>query len=58
VEKVLACKDMETDCNFEARGKTEDEILEKYFKHVRESHNVHDPEKLIDWVRKKIREED
>ena len=36
MEKVLACKDVEEGCNFEVRGKTDDEILEKYFKHMRE----------------------
>jgi predicted small metal-binding protein len=57
MEKVLACKDVKEGCNFEVRGKTDDEILEKYFKHIREKHNVHDPEDLIDFIRKNIKEE-
>ncbi len=58
MEKVLACKDVEEGCNYEVRGKTEDEVLEKYFRHISEKHNVHDPEDLIDFIRKNIKEED
>jgi predicted small metal-binding protein len=58
MEKVLACKDLNGDCKFEARGKTEDEVLKKYFKHIREKHNVHDPEELIEKIRKTMKEED
>ncbi len=58
MEKVLACKDFDRDCLFEARGGTEDEVLEKYFRHIREKHNVHDPEELIEKIRKLMKEED
>ena len=38
--KVLRCKDMGIQCDFEARAETEEEILKQAAKHAAEVHNM------------------
>jgi predicted small metal-binding protein len=38
--KVLRCKDIGIDCDFEAAGKTIDEVLKKAAAHARKDHGV------------------
>lgn len=40
MEKVLRCKDVGIACDFEARGKTDEEILEKAAEHTRQDHSI------------------
>ncbi len=38
--KVLKCKDVGMDCDFVARGETEDEILKQAAEHAGTTHNM------------------
>jgi predicted small metal-binding protein len=38
--KILSCRDVGVDCDFVARGKTEDEIFRQYAKHAKEAHGT------------------
>ena len=38
--KVLKCRDVGMDCNFEVRAKTEEEILKKAAEHAKTVHNM------------------
>ena len=53
-EKVLRCKAVGVDCDFEARGKTSDEILKKAAEHARKNHGIKRVTKdyLESWRRK------
>lgn len=42
MSKVLRCHDVGTDCGFEARGKTEEEILGVVSEHARKAHGMTD----------------
>ena len=54
--KALACKDLGVDCDFEARGKTADEVLKKAAAHARKDHGIKRVTKdYLDSWRKKIR---
>jgi predicted small metal-binding protein len=56
--KVLRCRDVGMDCDFVARGNTEDEILKKAAEHARTSHNMNEiPPELLSKVRSVIRDE-
>lgn len=48
--KVLRCKDIGMDCDFEARAETEDELLEQAAQHAAEVHEI--PEMTPDLVEK------
>jgi len=39
---TLACRDAEVDCDFVARGETEEEVLQNASKHVKEVHGFTD----------------
>ena len=56
--KILRCRDVGLDCNFEARGGIEEEILQKCSKHGRIAHGIQEltPELLL-LVLGSIREE-
>jgi len=59
MEKRLSCKDVGSDCDFVACGKTEDEIFAKTREHARTEHNMNEiPKDLYDKVRSAIREVD
>ncbi len=38
--KSLKCRDVGVDCDYEARGKTADEVLKKAAGHARKDHNI------------------
>ncbi|MBI5640034.1 MAG: DUF1059 domain-containing protein [Nitrospirae bacterium] len=40
MEKVLRCRDIGVDCDFEAKGKTEDEVLKKAKEHAKSGHGI------------------
>ena len=47
--KILLCRDVGVDCEFEARGATEEEILQKCSEHGRTAHGIQEltPELLM-----------
>ena len=56
--KVIRCKDIGVDCDFEARGETVEEILVKCAEHGRDVHGMNElPSEMIDKVRAYIRDE-
>lgn len=58
--KILSCREMGVECDFVARGKTVEEVLEKGKEHGRKVHGLTDadftPEKMAK-ARSLIREE-
>ncbi len=40
MKKILKCRDVGVDCDFEASGKTEEEVLKKATEHARKDHNI------------------
>jgi len=53
--KVLACKDIGVDCDYEIREKTVDKVLKKAAEHARKDHNIKRvTEDYLDSWRKKI----
>ncbi len=57
--KVIRCRDVGVDCDFEARGETEQEILRKCAEHAKSAHNMDSiPPELEAKVRGAIREEE
>lgn len=56
--KVMRCNDVVGNCDFEARGETEQDILQQAGEHARTAHQVNEvtPE-LADKVRSAIRDE-
>jgi predicted small metal-binding protein len=56
--KKLSCRDVGVDCDFVARGKTEDEIFRQCAKHAKEAHGMDEiPEEHRVKMRTLIREE-
>ena len=56
--KVLRCRDVGMDCDFEARAETEEEILEKAAEHAETVHNMKEiPQEVLAKVRAAIRDE-
>ncbi len=54
--KQLRCRDVGPDCDFEARGTTDEEVLQKAVVHARLTHDVTDvPPELATKVRAAIR---
>ena len=57
MEKRLSCRDVGTDCDFVACGKTEEEIFQKASEHARKDHNMSEiPEELEEKARSVIRD--
>ena len=56
--KIVRCREVGVDCDFEARGETEQEVLDKCAEHGRTAHGMRElsPE-LVEKVRAAIREE-
>ena len=38
--KVVRCRDIGVDCDFEARGKTDEEIIQQCDEHARSAHGM------------------
>jgi predicted small metal-binding protein len=56
--KVLRCRDVGMDCDFEARAETEEELLQKAAEHAEAVHNLKEiPEEVLAQVRAAIRDE-
>lgn len=56
--KVLSCREAGVDCDFVARGETEEEILTQCMDHGREAHGMMEiPKDLEGKIRSLIREE-
>ena len=56
--KVLRCKDIGMDCDFVARGETEEEILKQAAEHAGTTYDMKEiPEEILDKVRAAIRNE-
>jgi predicted small metal-binding protein len=57
MEKSLSCRDVGTDCDFVACGKSEEEIFEKATAHAKKDHNMREiPKELLDKARSAIRD--
>ena len=56
--KVLRCRDVGKDCDFEARAETEEEVLKKAAEHAEAVHNLKEiPDEVLAKVRAAIRDE-
>lgn len=56
--KVVSCRDAGVDCDFVARGKTEEEVLQKAAEHCQKDHGMKDiPKELVEKVRALIHDE-
>jgi predicted small metal-binding protein len=56
--KVLRCRDVGVDCDFEARAGTEEEVLKKAAEHAQTAHNMKEtPKEVVKKVRAAIRDE-
>ena len=58
MSKVVTCRDVGVDCDFEARGETEREVLKKCADHARMEHGMDPiPADLVAKVKAAIRDE-
>jgi predicted small metal-binding protein len=56
--KVIRCRDVGVDCDYEARGQTEQEVLKKCQEHARTAHGMDEiPAELVIKVKAAIRDE-
>ena len=56
--KAVRCREVGVDCDFEARGETEQEVLDKCAEHGRTAHGMQVlPPELVEKVRAVIHEE-
>ncbi|MEM4408222.1 MAG: DUF1059 domain-containing protein [Candidatus Caldarchaeum sp.] len=56
--KVIRCRDVGVDCDFEARGNTVDEVMQKCAEHAAKDHGMKEiPPEVADKVRAAIRDE-
>ncbi len=57
--KVVCCRDVGVDCDFEARGATEQEIMDQCAEHAKSAHGMDEiPPELAIRVRAAIRDEE
>jgi predicted small metal-binding protein len=55
--KVLTCRDVGVDCDFEARGETEEEVMAKTAQHAKEAHGMTEiPPDVAEKCQKAIRD--
>ena len=56
--KIVRCREVGVDCDFEARGESEQEVLQKCAEHAKRDHNMEEiPPELAAKVRSAIRDE-
>jgi predicted small metal-binding protein len=56
--KSINCRSIGVDCDFEARGNTVEEVLQKCAEHAKSAHGMKElPKELADKVRAAIRDE-
>lgn len=58
MSKVVRCREVGVDCDFEARGESEQEVLQKCADHAKADHNMTEiPPEMAAKVRSAIRDE-
>ncbi len=56
--KTVNCRDIGVDCDFTAKGETEQEVLQQCAEHARTAHGMNEiPQELAEKVRAAIRDE-
>jgi predicted small metal-binding protein len=56
--KILKCRDVGMDCDFEVRATTEEEILQRAAEHAQTAHGLKEiPQEVVTKVRAAIRDE-
>ena len=59
MSKVVSCREVGVDCDFEARGESEQEVLQKCAEHAKSAHGMDQiPADLAAKVRTSIRDEE
>lgn len=56
MSKVFRCSELVPDCDFEARGESEDEVLQEAAAHAKNAHDMQVTAELAQQVRAAIRE--
>ena len=55
MQKLFKCRDIGTNCNFQARGRSEEEVLQRVSEHAKRAHNMKEISKeVVDKVRTAI----
>ncbi len=58
MSKAMNCRDVGPDCDFVAKGETEDELMTQVAKHANEAHGIETvPPELAEKARAAIRDE-
>jgi predicted small metal-binding protein len=58
MSKMVSCREVGVDCDFEARGETEQEVLQKCAEHAKSAHGMDEiPADLAAKVRASIRDD-
>ena len=58
MSKVLRCREVGLDCDFEARGETQQEVLTKAAEHARKDHGLTEiPAELMSKVQSAVHDE-
>ena len=55
--KVLKCGDLMPECDFEARGETDEDILNAAAAHAKEAHGLEPTPELVEKVKSVVHEE-
>jgi len=56
--KMVSCRDAGVDCDFVAKGETEQDVLQQCAEHARTAHNMSEiPAEIVEKVRVAIRDE-
>ena len=56
--KTVSCRDVGMDCDFVARGETEQDVLQQCAEHARTDHNMNEiPPEVVEKVRASIRDQ-
>jgi predicted small metal-binding protein len=56
--KTVSCRDVGMDCDFVAKGETNEDIMQQAAEHARTAHNMAEiPPEVVDKVRGAIRDE-
>jgi predicted small metal-binding protein len=57
--KTMSCRDVGPDCDFVARGETEEEVMGQVAEHARSAHNMEDvPPELAEKAKAAIRDDE
>jgi predicted small metal-binding protein len=58
MSKIVSCREVGVDCDFVAKGETEQEVLQQCAEHARQAHGMSEiPAELAEKVRTSIHEE-